>query len=107
MATSIRLLSILALLSGGLEAHEFYPGQCPQMTPMLDFNWNEVRPMYLIQLQLQLQFSNGTWFVTRKFATKSSCLTYQFETDDSGFKSVKQMRRLPFSDRLPVDPELV
>jgi len=93
MATSIKLLSILALLSVGLEAHEFYPGQCPQMTPMLDFNWNE--------------FSNGTWFVTRKFATKSSCLTYQFETDDSGFKSVKQMRRLPFSDRLPVDPELV
>jgi len=90
----LRVLALLAVrLEVEVEAHEFYPGQCPQLKPMAGFNWD--------------QFSNGTWFVTRKFATKSSCLIYQFQTDKSGFKSVKQMRKLPFSARLPVDPEFI
>ena len=37
------------------------------------------------------QFSSGIWYVTQKFATKSSCLTYEFKTDDLGFKSIEQV----------------
>merc|ERR1711988_1099028 len=92
MAASFILLSLLAL-SSMAEAHKFYPGQCPQLTPMSDFDWTE--------------FANGTWFVTRKFATRSSCLVYQFQTDLAGSRSVKQIRKLPFSDKLPLDTQLL
>ena len=30
-------------------------------------------------------------FVTQKFSTSSSCLTYQFKTDSLGFKSIEQV----------------
>ena len=45
--------------------------------------------------------------MTRKFATKSSCLTYEFKTDPEGFKSVEQVRQLPFSERVGLDHEYV
>merc|ERR1711862_767129 len=48
--------------------HEYFPGQCPNFTPMSEFDWDK--------------FSTGVWYVTRKFSTKSSCLTYEFKTDD-------------------------
>ena len=39
-----------------------------------------------------LQFSAGTWYVTRKFAArKSSCLTNNFATDVNGVKSIKKV----------------
>jgi len=53
------------------------------------------------------RFSSGVWFVTRKFSTKSSCLTYEFKTDDEGFKSVEQVRQLPYSDRVGLDHEYI
>jgi len=49
------------------------------------------------------KFSNGVWYVTQKFNTKSTCLTYEFETDELGFKTIKQDRKLPFSDKVGVD----
>ena len=45
--------------------------------------------------------------MTRKFATKSSCLTYEFKTDAEGFKSVEQVRQLPFSERVGLDHEYI
>ena len=41
---------------------------------------------------LWLQFSAGVWYVTEKFGTKGTCLTYQFKTDNLGFKSVEQVK---------------
>ena len=37
------------------------------------------------------QFSSGLWYVTQKFDTKSTCLTYEFKTDNLGFKSIEQV----------------
>merc|ERR1711910_271462 len=76
-----------------VSAHEYFPGQCPNFTPMSGFDWD--------------QFSNGIWYVTQKFATKSSCLTYQFKTDELGFKSIEQVRQLPYTERVPLEHEYI
>jgi len=73
--------------------HEYFPGQCPNFAPMSGFDWDK--------------FSTGVWYVTRKFSTKSSCLTYEFKTDDEGFKSVEQVRQLPYSERVGLDHEYI
>jgi len=85
------LLSVVCILS--VSGHEYFPGQCPSFTPMSGFDWGK--------------FSTGVWFVTQKFATKSSCLTYQFKTDDLGFKSIEQVRQLPYSERVGLDHEYI
>jgi len=82
-------LSVLVSLLGLSLAHEIYPGRCPDFNPMKGFDW--------------AKFSEGIWYVTQKFDTKSSCLTYQFKTDNLGFKSVEQIRQLPFKDAVGVD----
>jgi hypothetical protein len=86
-------LMLSALSSVPVSGHEYFPGQCPNFTPMSGFDWS--------------QFSTGLWFVTQKFATKSSCLTYQFKTDELGFKSIEQVRQLPFTDRVPLEHEYI
>jgi len=85
------LLSAVCIVA--VSAHEYFPGQCPNFTPMSGFDWGK--------------FSTGVWFVTQKFATKSSCLTYQFKTDDLGFKSIEQVRQLPYSERVGLDHEYI
>merc|ERR1719466_633534 len=85
------LLSVLCCLA--VSAHENFPGQCPSFTPMSGFDWDK--------------FSTGIWFVTQKFATKSTCLTYEFKTDDLGFKSIEQVRQLPYTDRVALDHEYI
>ena len=87
-SSAVLLTTILAMSVSG---HEYFPGQCPNFTPMADFDWDK--------------FSSGIWFVTRKFSTKSSCLTYEFKTDSDGFKSVEQVRQLPYSERVGLDHE--
>merc|ERR1712168_485805 len=91
----IMLLSIIlsTLCSIPVSGHEYFPGQCPNFTPMSGFDWS--------------QFSTGLWYVTQKFATKSVCLTYQFKTDELGFKSIEQVRQLPFTDRVPLEHEYI
>jgi len=79
----------LFLFVGTVLSHELYPGKCPTFTPMDGFDWQ--------------RFSEGRWYVTRKFSTKSSCLTYEFKTDEQGFKSIEQIRQLPFKDAVGVD----
>jgi len=81
--------SCLSLVNG----HEYFPGQCPNFTPMSGFNWDK--------------FSSGLWYVTQKFATRSSCLTYEFKTDELGFKSIEQVRQLPYTDKLPLEHEYI
>jgi len=49
------------------------------------------------------KFSSGVWYVTQKFATKSTCLTYEFKTDNLGFKSIEQVRMIPYTDKLGID----
>merc|ERR1712014_109091 len=56
---------LLSAVLVSVQAHEYFPGQCPNFTPMAGFEWS--------------RFATGVWFVTRKFATKSSCLTYEFK----------------------------
>merc|ERR1711915_496759 len=73
---SMKLLAIIACLSASAFGHEYFPGQCPNFTPMSGFDWQK--------------FSSGLWFVTQKFATESTCLTYEFKTDELGFKSIEQ-----------------
>merc|ERR1711915_1020916 len=63
----LRFPFIISCLVYHVSCHEYFPGKCPTFTPMDGFDWD--------------QFSNGIWFVTQKFATKSSCLTYEFKTD--------------------------
>lgn len=84
-------LLLATLLAVSVSGHEYFPGQCPNFTPMAGFDWDK--------------FSSGIWFVTRKFSTKSSCLTYEFKTDSDGFKSVEQVRQLPYSERVGLDHE--
>jgi len=83
----------MAVLIAAVTGHEYYAGQCPNFTPMAGFDW--------------AQFSSGVWYVTHKFATKSSCLTYQFLTDELGFKSIKQERKLPGSNEVGVDNKYI
>ena len=75
---------------------------------MAGFEWNKVctgKMRKKLYFSFPVQFATGVWFVTRKFATKSSCLTYEFKTDAEGFKSVEQVRQLPFSERVGLDHE--
>merc|ERR1711915_227702 len=89
----LRFPFIISCLVYHVSCHEYFPGKCPTFTPMDGFDWD--------------QFSNGIWFVTLKFATKSSCLTYEFKTDDLGFKSIEQVRQLPYSERVGLDHEYI
>merc|ERR1712223_799603 len=82
-----------AVLAAAATGHEYFPGQCPNFAPMAGFEWDK--------------FSSGIWYVTRKFSTKSSCLTYEFKTDDEGFKSIEQVRQLPYSERVGLDHEYI
>merc|ERR1712168_320781 len=84
----LRLLVLSAAVSLSL-GHELYPGKCPSLNPMKQFNWD--------------QFSSDVWYVVRKFDTKSTCLTYNFKTDNLGFKSVEQIRQLPLKDAVGID----
>merc|ERR550539_1527039 len=93
MLLSLSSLATTLLLSSTVWAHDAYPGACPTFTPMQGFDWN--------------QFSEGVWYVTQKFSTKSSCLTYQFLTDEEGFKTIEQVRQLPLVDQTGLDHEYI
>jgi len=86
-------LILMAVLVAAESGHEYYAGQCPNFTPMSGFDW--------------AQFSSGIWYVTHKFGTKSSCITYEFLTDDLGFKSIKQDRKLPGSKEIGIDNKYI
>merc|ERR1711890_144212 len=60
-------------------------------TPMQGFDWDK--------------FADGVWYVTQKFATRSTCLTYEFTTDELGFKEITQLRQLPYSEKVGLDHE--
>merc|ERR1712107_898544 len=62
-----------------------------EFEPMQGFDWD--------------QFFNGVWYVTQKFATRSTCLTYEFTTDELGFKEITQLRQLPYSEKVGLDHE--
>merc|ERR1719154_48810 len=79
----------LLLIVGAVFGHEINPGKCPDFNPMKSFDWEK--------------FSSGVWYVTQKFDTKSTCLTYEFKTDNLGFKSIEQIRQLPFKDAVGID----
>jgi len=51
------------------------------------------------------KFADGVWYVTQKFATRSTCLTYEFTTDELGFKEITQLRQLPYSEKVGLDHE--
>merc|ERR1712177_50423 len=83
---------LLVLMVAGLaSAHEYFPEKCPEFEPMQGFDWD--------------QFSDGVWYVTQKFATRSTCLTYEFTTDELGFKEITQLRQLPYSEKVGLDHE--
>merc|ERR1712080_4100 len=72
--------TLLVLLAGVATAHEYFPEKCPSFTPMQGFDWD-------------------------KFATRSTCLTYEFTTDELGFKEITQLRQLPYSEKVGLDHE--
>jgi len=86
------LLLTMCLLSSAL-CHDYYPGECPNFSPMSGFDWT--------------RFSAGIWYVTQKFDTKSSCLTYEFKTDNLGFKEIVQVRKLPLLAKTGLEHEYV
>jgi len=79
----------LVCLISCIAAHEYYTGKCPNFTPLKNFDWD--------------RFSSDLWYVTEKFDTKSTCLTYRFKVDSYGFKNVEQVRQLPIKDVIGVD----
>ena len=61
---------------------------------MAGFDWDQVSLLLRSSWSAEssiFQFSAGVWYVTDKFDTKSTCLTYQFKTDNLGFKSIEQV----------------
>ena len=50
--------------------------------------------LYVYWSCCHFQFADGVWYVTQKFATKSTCLTYEFTTDELGFKEITQVGHL-------------
>merc|ERR1712098_96582 len=88
MFSSLLLLSMMWMT---VMCHEYYPGECPKIPPMDNFDWS--------------QFATGQWFITQKFATRSTCLTYEFTTDELGFKEITQRRQLPHSEKIGLDHE--
>jgi len=83
--------ALFVLLAGVATAHEYFPEKCPSFTPMQGFDWDK--------------FADGVWYVTQKFATRSTCLTYEFTTDELGFKEITQLRQLPYSEKVGLDHE--
>jgi hypothetical protein len=53
---------------------------------------NSSKKSTFLYMKLFLQFATGVWYVTNKFDTKSACLTYEFKTDELGFKSIEQVK---------------
>merc|ERR1711953_1559445 len=87
--TMIVILSLVLTLLGHSDSHSMHSGQCPNFTPMSGFDWDK--------------FSSGLWYVTQKFDTKSTCLTYEFKTDNLGFKSIEQINQIPYTNKLGID----
>jgi len=85
----VATLSVMCLAS----AHEVHTGQCPGFTPMAGFDWEK--------------FSSGVWYVTEKFGTSGTCLTYEFKTDNLGFKSIEQINEIPYTNKLGIDNHYV
>ena len=93
-------LSLLLLIClSTVSSHSVHSGQCPSLTPMAGFDWDQVSLLLRSSWSAEssiFQFSAGVWYVTDKFDTKSTCLTYQFKTDNLGFKSIEQVGRLVY-----------
>jgi len=53
------------------------------------------------------KFSSGLWYVTEKFDTNSTCLTYSFKEDSSGVKSVEQVRQLTNKNGVRFDHDYI
>merc|ERR1712079_959468 len=87
--TMIVILSLVLTLLGHSDSHSMHSGQCPNFTPMSGFDWDK--------------FSSGLWYVTQKFDTKSTRLTYEFKTDNLGFKSIEQINQIPYTNKLGID----
>lgn len=95
------LVLALGLVASLASGHRFRRGQCPQFSPAENFDWDQVTGKASNQYHkyiFLLQFSAGTWYVTRKFAArKSPCLTNDFATDANGVKTIKKVRFYHFS----------
>jgi len=88
MLTPILVVLSLANLVVG---HEYFADSCPTFTPMQSFDWD--------------QFSNDLWYVTQKFGTRSSCITYNFTTNEFREKEITQLRQIPYSEKIGLDHE--
>ena len=100
-------------------SHSFFPTKCPAFPPQQDFDWNAFAENTWwdgIFLNISNHFDVHVFtkprshsdlfrFVTQKFDTSSSCLTYKFKTDNLGFKSIEQQRQLPLVGSVGLDHE--
>merc|ERR1711953_1462727 len=84
LSSSLLPLLLPLLVLAVVQAEHHYFGHFPRFSPVRGFDWEK--------------FSTGVWFVTRKFANDSSCLTYEFRTDSDGFKCVEQVRQVSSSE---------
>merc|ERR1712212_1466411 len=89
LESAVTLMSFISFVT----AHQYYNGGCPNFTPMQGFDWNK--------------FSVGLWYVTEKFDTNSTCLTYSFKEDSSGVKSVEQVRQLTNKNGVRFDHDYI
>merc|ERR1712020_688172 len=71
------MLKIFVLLASFLavtQAHDWYSGECPVLTPLSEFSMERMK--------------DGLWYAVEKFDTTSKCLTYEFKDDPNGEKLV-------------------
>merc|ERR1711872_755008 len=89
LESAVTLMSLISFVTG----HQYYNGGGPNFTPMQGFDWNK--------------FSSGLWYVTKKFDTNSTCLTYSFKEDSSGVKSIEQVRQLTNKNGVRFDHDYI
>ncbi|XP_063872939.1 apolipoprotein D-like [Scylla paramamosain] len=80
---------VVGVLASTTTAHVMGLGSCRKFDGMKDFD--------------PARFT-GTWYVLNKLGTRSDCLsvTYNLTEDGQGFR-VKEVRRPPYSDIIPLD----
>jgi len=82
------IVLLLAFLLQTAKGHDKYLGKCPDFKPMKDFNWDKFA---------------GRWYAVEKFDTSSRCLTYDFDEDEMGERSIVQTSEINTLKKLTVN----
>merc|ERR1719464_2002705 len=85
----MKIFVLLASFLAVTQAHDWYSGECPVLTPLSEFSMERMK--------------DGLWYAVEKFDTTSKCLTYEFKDDPNGEYLVEQTSVLTGLRRFSVD----